>query len=68
MAKMLVIQACYQCPHSRDTSACFHPKVMNGDRGRPLRRGPGSSGPPEHQPPPSWCQLPDAPEEKKTGK
>lgn len=71
--RLLVIRMCRECPHSRDTSACFHPETpgrtdergkppMNdgsGQPGRCSRSLPGNgNGWPEHQVPPDWCPLP----------
>lgn len=74
MSRLLVINACCECPHSRTTSACFHPNTpgRTDEYGKPpMNDGSGHThrcsrslppatgrGWPEHQHPPDWCPLP----------
>lgn len=57
--RLLVVTACVDCPHSRNTWACHHPHApgLNQDGYRALR--PGHTHP-DTAPPPEWCPLPHA--------
>lgn len=66
-ARVLLIEACIECPFSEGSSVCWHvatPGKVASYRGeRECRPLPSVSGyaHPEHAPPPGWCPLPKAP-------
>lgn len=60
--RLLVVTACGECPHSRNSSVCFHPDTPGRHRLDGFRALPDVPGYrwPEHAPPPAWCPLPHA--------